>query len=627
MTAHRPVAPARRAGRWVWALVLWALLCLACLPAAAQSLESVLSPGAVIKGHAKTEDDCKACHTRFDRAAQDGLCVACHKEVGQDVKARTGFHGRQKAQPCRNCHTDHKGRDMRIVDFTPKEFDHRQSDYLLRGKHVEVPCAQCHKPTQKYRQAPSDCLSCHRKDDKHKGNLGAKCADCHTEKNWTEAKFDHGTTQFALTGKHIDAKCADCHKSADYKAAPSTCIGCHKKVDKHKARFGEKCESCHSTKNWTGISFRHDTDTKYILRGKHRTARCESCHTGPLYRDKLGSACLDCHKKDDKHNASLGPDCGACHTEKNWKETARFDHDRSSFPLRGAHVKPECSACHTSVRYKEAPSDCFSCHKKDDKHEATLGKDCAACHTDVDWKATRFSHTRTRFQLRAGHSVPPLKCSACHVDQKTYRQAPMDCLSCHRKDDKHEGQLGVRCESCHTETSWTKARFNHATARFALTGSHVNVKCTDCHKTLRYKDAPRDCLSCHGKDDKHKVRFGTACESCHNARSWAVWQFDHQRQTDYPLASGHLSVACEACHRAAAPAGKLAAPLQRSCVSCHERDDTHAGNLGPRCEQCHSATRWNQVSNRVRTGAAPAPSSAPGAPAGASRSPSKGNPA
>jgi len=137
----------------VWLLAWLAALA---LPAAAQGLESVLRPGDVIRGHAKWEDDCASCHVRFNREAQNGLCMDCHKEVGRDVKARTGYHGRVEPQPCRACHTDHKGRDARIVELDTRRFDHRQTDYLLRGKHVDVACGSCHGPGKKYREAPQE---------------------------------------------------------------------------------------------------------------------------------------------------------------------------------------------------------------------------------------------------------------------------------------------------------------------------------------------------------------------------------------------------------------------------------------------------------------------------------------
>ncbi len=573
----------------------------AALPADAQSLESALSPGPLIRDHAKAEGECKNCHVRFDRAAQDGLCVACHKEVGTDLRNKTGWHGRQKPAACRSCHTDHRGRDMHIAEFDPKTFDHRATDYVLREKHAAVDCAQCHVAGKKYRVAPAECNACHRKDDKHKGSLGTKCADCHNERDWKDTKFDHGTTRYPLTGKHAEARCGDCHKSANYKDTPDTCIGCHRKDDKHKARLGEKCETCHATRAWTGTTFRHDADTRYALRGRHREIKCEACHvSGNAYKDKLGTSCVDCHRKDDRHNTTLGNECAACHTEKTWKETGKFDHDRSAFPLRGGHVKAECAACHKSARYKETPSDCLSCHRKDDKHDGTLGTACADCHTDRDWKASRFDHQRTRFALRFGHAVPPLKCGDCHVDHKTYRQAPLDCLSCHRKDDKHEGQLGTRCESCHAERGWTTTRFDHAAARFMLTGAHVRVECKSCHRNARYRDAARECIGCHAKDDRHKARFGEKCESCHNVRDWRLWSFDHQRQTDYRLESSHAQVACEACHVKVAPKGKASAPLDRTCVSCHRRDDVHDGAFGLRCEQCHGPAKWKQVTNRQR---------------------------
>ncbi len=583
----------------VWAL-LWALVvALVAGPLHAQSLESALSPGPLTQSHAKPEVGCSDCHVRFDRAGQDGKCLVCHKDVAADLRAKTGLHGRQQPQACRSCHTDHRGRDMNIAPLNTNLFDHRVTDYLLQGKHKGVACKSCHLPGKKYSQAPSDCASCHAKDDKHKGTLGKDCASCHVEQAWKETKVDHDKTRFPLTGKHVNASCDSCHKTKVYKDAPSTCIGCHKKEDKHKARFGERCESCHSTRNWTGITFKHDTDTKFALKGKHVNATCTSCHTGPsLYKGKLSSDCFSCHQKEDKHKGTLGKDCGSCHSERNWKESARFDHDKARFVLRGAHVKVECKSCHTTPVFKDAPKDCIGCHKKDDKHQATLGTDCAACHTDRDWKASRFDHARTQFPLRNAHAVPPLTCASCHVDHRSYRPTATECLACHKKDDKHQGQMGARCDSCHGDKDWRTTRFDHARARFALVGAHARVECKSCHLSPRFRDAPRDCYSCHQKDDSHKAAFGTRCESCHNQRDWRLWSFDHARQANYALDGGHAKVACKACHDKPAPAGKAAAPLGRDCLSCHRRDDVHDGAFGARCEQCHTVTRWKQVSHR-----------------------------
>jgi hypothetical protein len=661
------------------------LLALALVPgeAGAQSLESALRPGELIEGHAKWDDDCSQCHVRFDRAAQNERCMSCHKEVGTDMRQRTGHHGRLKPQPCRACHTDHKGRSARIAEFDTRHFDHAQTDYLLQGRHRSVDCVACHPATRKYRQAPQDCLSCHRKDDTHKGSLGVKCADCHQEGDWKKTRFDHGQTRFALTGRHVDTPCADCHRVANYRETPRTCIGCHRKDDDtakgHHGRFGDKCESCHGSKAWKPATFNHDNDTRWALRGKHRSAVCTTCHAGNPYRDKLGTACVDCHRKDDKHEGSLGRDCQACHAERDWKETARFDHDRSRYPLLGRHRDARCDACHAGGRYRDTPTDCASCHRKDDKHKPSLGDGCESCHAERSWKeatrfdhgkarfvlrerhaevrcdachrpggaglvdfrqaarecngchrkddrhegslgsgcadchgerrwtpAPRFDHQRTKFPLRHAHAARGVACKDCHADARAYRPTPQDCVSCHRKDDRHEAQLGTRCETCHDDQRWKSQRFDHAGARFVLIGRHLPLACDSCHKTLRHRDAPRDCDGCHRKDDKHALKYGTACDSCHNARSWALWTFDHTRRTRFALDGAHQRSACERCHTRPAPAGQAIAALGNTCIACHARDDKHDGAFGEQCDRCHVGSSWRKVTQRLGAGPAPA---------------------
>src|SRR5664279_5256847 len=213
------------------------LICLAtgwlAMAACAQSLEGVLMPGKVITGHAKVEEQCEKCHVKFDKVAQDRLCLDCHKEVARDVRAKHGFHGRLAPQACRTCHTDHKGRDMNIAPVAEKGFDHAKTGFALAGRHADAKCAGCHVAGKKYRAAPDTCDGCHRKDDKHKGSLGPQCQDCHTEVKWKDtARFAHAKTKFALPGKHVDTKCASCHVNDKFKDTPLTCVACHRKDDK-----------------------------------------------------------------------------------------------------------------------------------------------------------------------------------------------------------------------------------------------------------------------------------------------------------------------------------------------------------------------------------------------------------
>ena len=203
--------------------------------------------------------------------------------------ARLAFTGNMKPQACRTCHTDHKGRNAAIAEFDKNKFDHAPTDFSLRAKHQKVECAKCHVIGKKFREAPLECNACHRKDDVHKGSLGAKCADCHNENLWKEANFDHDKTRFALTGKHVDTKCADCHKNSNYKETPQACYACHRKDDDgqkgHKGQYGEKCDNCHSTKALEALKLQpRRGHPLYALRGKHRTTSARTATAGTCTR-------------------------------------------------------------------------------------------------------------------------------------------------------------------------------------------------------------------------------------------------------------------------------------------------------------------------------------------------------
>ena len=363
-----------------------------------------------------------------------------------------------------------------------------------------------------------------------------ECRACHTDHKGrkeniapiNESTFDHSRTNFSLTGAHADprkADCKACHKpKIKYRDTPSDCYRCHQKDDRHKTNFGEKCAPCHTENKWGEIIFDHDRDTKYRLSGKHRTAKCESCHAGHVYKDPLKTDCVSCHKKDDRHKGVFGPQCRTCHDEHNWK-TSPFNHDKdTTYPLLGKHKTAKCESCHMAPVLKE--------------------------------------------------------------------RTPTACYACHKKDDKHQGQQGTQCDTCHRETSWKEVSFNHDMSRFPLRGRHNLIECATCHKTLRFKDAPSDCNGCHEKDDIHKQRFSSQCETCHTARAWKVWDFDHNRRTSFPLDGAHQKLDCYECHSAPMPK-KVVAP--KTCIGCHRKDDRHEGGFGPRCEHCHSATLWKAV--------------------------------
>ena len=570
-------------------------------------------PGKVIAGHAKIEGECKKCHTPFNKTDQGRLCLDCHKPVAGDITARRGFHGVSptvQEKECKACHSDHKGRDARIAAFDQKSFNHAHTDFALRSAHQKVECAACHVAETRFRDAPPTCVGCHRKDDKHKGGFGDKCDSCHNEDNWKEVKFDHGKTRFALSGKHVPAKCESCHAHERYKDTPRTCVACHRKDDKHKGNFGEKCEACHNAEDWKS-QFNHTRQTRYPLLAKHAAAKCEACHRSPLYSEKLPTRCVSCHMKDDSHKGTLGDNCESCHKETGWTNTS-FDHNRDSkFPLYNKHRKVVCGDCHKNGLKAKLPVACVECHRADDGHRGAYGKACDSCHDDRGWKPSTFDHAKsTRYPLNFAHAKS--KCDSCHKGTLYVKDGAKalshQCVTCHRGDDAHAGQLGDRCEACHDEKKWTGAPFDHNKSRFRLAGGHTRIECKACHKTPKFKDAQMVCGSCHMPEDVHKGTLGGKCDLCHNTRSWMTWDFDHARQARYPLDGAHTRLACGACHKKPALAPDAAIPVvARNCFGCHSGDDTHSGGFGQLCEKCHISRDWRTLKPGIaRTPAKPA---------------------
>lgn len=577
-------------------LVALGIFMLLAVPAWGDSVETALMPGQVIEGHAKWEEDCTKCHKRFDKAAQTQLCQDCHKEVRKDVEGKQGFHGRFKEQrECKECHTEHKGRTENIAPINEKTFDHAQTDFALRGAHAnvkKVECKSCHKPKAKYREAPSTCYACHKKDDKHKGRAGESCPDCHTENNWKEIRFDHNKTKYPLRGKHAEVACKECHAEDRYKNTPLDCYSCHKKDDKHKGQEGTHCEECHNERSWKKTPFDHNK-SRFPLLGKHETVECKKCHTTPAFKD-TPMDCYSCHKKDDKHKGSYGEKCATCHAERDWK-TIVFDHElHTKYPLFGGHLRTKCESCHKGHLYKDkTPIDCVACHKKDDKHKGHFGEHCVSCHTERDWNALLFEHDRdTNYPLKGYHRK--VKCDSCHKGQLYKEKTPTACHTCHKKDDIHRSNFGEKCEKCHIEQSWKTLPFDHdRDTKYPLLGKHRSTTCESCHTGQLYKEkTPADCNSCHKNDDAHRRRLGTQCEDCHNTRDWKIWDFNHDTRTRFKLDGGHAGLECYSCHHA--PMGKkVTAPF--ACVSCHKKDDKHEGGYGPQCERCHETSLWKNI--------------------------------
>jgi Cytochrome c7 and related cytochrome c len=240
-------------------------------------------------------------------------------------------------------------------------------------------------------------------------------------------------------------------------------------------------------------------------------------------------------------------DCAACHTAAGWQLAATagasgFDHDRTGFALRGAHVQTRCTGCHTGQA--KPVTSCDGCHR--DPHRGRNDGTCAECHTPTAWTDTNAleQHRRTRMPLTGRHAV--LDCTACHrrTGERAFSDVPADCYACHRPEYQartlhpvHDGSTGSAafsrdCGQCHRTAAWTPAitdptmlgtvaRTVDHEVRFALaTGSHRAVACAACHADPRRAQLVR-CDGCHGDAAlraQHRApvaRSAMACLGCH----------------------------------------------------------------------------------------------------------------
>ncbi|MBT8079894.1 MAG: hypothetical protein KJO31_15050, partial [Gammaproteobacteria bacterium] len=329
-------------------------------------------------------------------------------------------------------------------------------------------------------------------------------------------------TGFTLTGAHGGIECAGCHTSEDFSAVGRTCNDCHRSVDVHKGRNGTRCGDCHTTTTWNSVTFNHAVVSGFRLDGGHRNLSCQACHNAANFMELQTSECSACHSRNDPHQGRFGPDCGSCHTTANWR-SVNFDHAaRTGFELPPGHEDLQCDQCHTESLSVALPTNCGTCHAGDDPHIGQLGDRCESCHVSTNWTAMiSFAHELTRFPLIGAHEDVP--CESCHASA-AFHDAEIDCVSCHASDDVHSGSLGDECDSCHNPATWRAWQFNHNThTSFPLDGAHADVRCNACHvdAALRGRTLPKDCGSCHRRDDPHAGRFGNNCEACHTTTSFS----------------------------------------------------------------------------------------------------------
>ncbi len=605
-----------------------ALLLFTLIPGVAAA--QLLSPGDLTRSHAHLEgmSNCTKCHGGGSQVSAE-KCLACHKEVATRISEGKGLHGRipEADRACENCHHDHQGKEASLIDWGGggrKGFEHRRTGWPLTGAHVKVGCEQCHEKrfitapdARKLLEAkvatwlglPSTCRSCH--FDEHRGQMKGDCSTCHDTRGWKPAPaFNHNKTDYPLLGKHARVACSGCHATQKDESTPANAFPAPKRM-----------------------SF-----TKYV--------------------DIPHGRCTDCHQ--DPHQGKFGPRCESCHQVSGWKDMKkgtenRTFHDKTRFPLEGAHVSVACKSCHGPFPGRPAKfkglafQKCSDCHQ--DAHEGQIARvTCERCHSVVSFTPAKFTladHAATKYPLEGGHQA--VACSLCHPRDRTLTErvplavrtllkrekrpllvslvriqlphATKGCVGCHA--DPHAGQFqsvvaAKGCEGCHRVSSFADLSFDHnRDSRFPLEGAHVKVPCAGCHDRTRrfegkdvviYKPLEMTCAACHR--DIHLGQFaseGSSCEKCHTTESFKVTKFRHNDATfaSFALEGQHTRASCEGCHPRVTverDTTRRYKPVPQTCERCHAdfhkgafSDLSVAGKRVTGCASCHVVDGWSNA--------------------------------
>ncbi|MDP2301193.1 MAG: hypothetical protein Q8N03_02055 [Ignavibacteria bacterium] len=420
-----------------------------------------------------TAVSCESCHSSgYTGTSQD--CYSCHQNDFQNPNNDPNHITANFSHECKTCHT--------TAGWQPAQFDHGVTAFPLTGKHTTTSCESCH--SNGYTGTSQVCYSCHQEDFQNPNNdpnhitanFSQECKTCHTTVGWQPAQFDHGTTAFPLTGKHVSVSCASCHSSG-YTGTSQDCYSCHQQDFQNPnndpnhitANYPTECSVCHSTNGWSPSLFNHN-NTEFPLTGKHITVSCQACHTSGYVGTP--QECYSCHQADFQNpdndpnhmTANFPTDCLVCHTTNGWSPST-FNHNNTEFPLTGRHTTVSCQSCHANG-YVGTPQICYSCHQSDFQNPqnnpnhitALFPTDCIVCHTTNGWSPSSFNHDVLYFPIYSGeHRNEWNSCSDCHRTPNTF--TTFSCIDCHehrksKMDSEHNGVNGysynsIACLNCH----------------------------------------------------------------------------------------------------------------------------------------------------------------------------------
>ncbi len=512
--------------------------------------------------------------------------------------------------------------------------------------------------------SPGPLTTAHERHPDLSGNMG--CAACHG--GWFTSMTEACLDCHEVIGRDVEEG-KGLHGALE-RATAMQCARCHS--DHHGPDFPVVNASSFRLAGVPDVqAFEHDF-VGFAMDGKHLELECSECHANaevlPLPEGEhrflgLDQDCAACH--EDAHDGEMRIGCASCHGQVAFDELEATGHDEF-LPLVGGHGDVACADCHARGRHvleklgrhrrRDFARQCMDCHESPhaadftegiaDLVEMPAGASCVVCHEaehttfqDELLEITPAQHRRSGFALEAPHDE--VSCEECHAPElgdfaaRYPGRGATECQACH--DDPHGGQFeagpfaGQGCIACHDRHAFEPHAFTvelHELASLALTGSHLDAECDECHE-IEVEGEPRvfhgtasDCEDCHA--DAHRGFFAPveeelastehgACAACHLTTTFDELPADgfaHGRFTDFAVLGAHAQGECEECHpRAHEPddRGRTFGWVEEhfgvfeGCATCHE--DPHHGEFDkpglPRavegredCARCHVQTSF-----------------------------------
>lgn len=574
-----------------WALLRSAQAWIALFSALGVALIAVVdvertSPGPVTAAHALVEElaggtSCSSCHGGVFSGMTDS-CLECHAPIADQLEADEGLHGllieQAEAERCALCHSEHHGAEFALVNAAsfsragipdPTAFDHAALGFEMKGRHLELDCAECHVnadvdvlPEGEHRFLGLDpsCVRCH--EDPHEGRMVRDCSDCHSQSSFEELHFVRHDRRLALVGGHRGQDCRTCHAEDDERSLEALARGL-------RGRAPRDCATCHESPHTDAFVAKVAE-----RRGLGQGASCATCHLESHTQFHGDGAPEELSQREQRRRSqrlAKGAPRPAHPTSLFLADQVlpRL-HAASGFGLKAPHDGLDCSVCHDpglaefDARHPgRRPGACSACH--DDPHGGQFeagrfaGRECTACHARTHFEPHEFDverHAKTAFPLLDSH-------------------ATTDCASCHLVPDRGFGDIleprvfrGTegRCEDCHEDAHM--GAFESALS--ALAAPSTAGSCAECHLSTSFDEVLLEALGAGAGAD---------------ARG-AGMPFEHARWTGFTVQGAHAQGSCEACHPRSEHPDAFGRRFGRveehfgvvdGCETCHQ--DPHEGGF------------------------------------------------